>query len=151
MTDWYKKIPPIRISKRAEKSMGTILTNLDKLILTSIEKIERTCRPRNLKLGIKRMTRKTNDVSHHIRITGYQVDNLPKIGSSFRIVSFCSLALFLLLLGLGFIYENVDKKKGSRCWKELTFTTFTCNLVLVLLNNRGKILSLESFVINGRL
>ena len=77
--------------------------------------------------------------SHSVRITGYQVDNLPKVGSSFRIVSFCSLALFLLLLSLGFIYENVDDilKKGSRCWeRKLTFRTFTCNLVLVrILNN----------------
>ena len=151
MTDWYKKIPPIRISKRAEKSMGTILTNLDKLILTSVEKIERTCRPRILKIEIKWMTRKTNDVSHHIRITGYQVDNLPKIGSSFRIVSFCSLAFFLLLLGLWFYLRKRGwKKKEADAGKNL-LSLFHNLYYLVFLNNRGKFFSLVGFVINGRL
>jgi hypothetical protein len=72
------------------------------------------------------MTRKTNNVSHPVRITGYQVDNLPNVGSSFRIVSFRSLILFLLLLGLGFIYQSV---KGKTCEREER-SKFEKNLLL---------------------
>ena len=77
---------------------------------------------------------KTNDDPHHVRITSYQVDNLPNISSSFRIVSFRSLVLFLLLLGLGFIYQNVNFKKeadsGKNLLSELLLATSSLSLLV---------------------
>ena len=72
-----------------------------------------------MKLEEKKYTRKTNDVPHPRSITGYQVDNLPNTSSSFRIVSFRSLILFLLFFGLGFIYQSVVEKKEADHGKNL--------------------------------
>ena len=86
----------------------------NQIIHTSVDDIERRCRSRDLKREIRRKeTRKTDDVLHPVRITGNQVDNLPNISSSFRIVDFCSLVLFLLFLGLCFTYQNVKEKKAN--------------------------------------
>ena len=101
--------------KALQKNMDAILRiRRNQIIYTSVDDIERRCRSRDLKREIRRKeTRKTDDVLHPVRITGNQVDNLPNISSSFRIVNFCSLVLFLLFLGLCFTYQNVKVKEAN--------------------------------------
>ena len=90
-------------------------------------------RSKNVKLEGRR--EKQMMLPHPARIIGYQVDNLPNAGPSFRIVSFCSLLLFLLLLGLGFIYRSVDEKKrrtnsGKNLLSELLLATSSLSLLV---------------------
>ena len=116
-TDWYKNIPPIRISKGAENDLDTILANSEKMNYTHLRIKYRAWLPyersKNVKLEGRRR-KKTNDFPHPVSITGHQVDNLPNVGSSFRIVSFRKLVTFLLLLSLGFIYQGVFEKKRKQ-------------------------------------
>src|SRR5271155_2228973 len=65
----------------------------------------------DLKLGIRRkLTKKKGNVPNPVSITGNQVDNLPNISSSFRIISVRCLLLLLLILSLVCLYGTVIKK-----------------------------------------
>ena len=100
--------------KELKKAMNSTLVNSKKLNYTYLRRQNRAKMlfVRSRTCNQKKYKRKTNDIPYPVRITSDQVDNLPDISSSFRIVSFRSLVLFFLLLGLGFFYQNVSKKEA---------------------------------------
>ena len=130
----------LRFRKELKKGMDIILAISEILNHMYLRRKHRARllyqRSKNVKLEGRR--EKQMMLLHPARIIGYQVDNLPNAGSSFRIVSFCSLLLFLLLLGLGFIYRSVDEKKrrkketnsGKNLLSELLLATSSLSLLV---------------------